>query len=134
MEMGISLDYSKRSALMKIDHLIRNSLLFLEEKYGFQYKYINNRGNYYIYENKHGVFQYYEWAQFGENEFTVRTDQEIKTIDMLNESPKLMGHFVNENRGFKRLFSKTDEKYWDIIHQIVENEINKSGTLFGIRL
>lgn len=119
---------------MKTEEMIRKKLKFLEEEHHFRYQYFFESGNHYIYENDYGTFIYYEWQEFGEKEFTIKTNQEIKTINMLHENPKLMGEFQNKYRGLRGLFKNNKEEYWNIIRDIIKEEIDKNGSLFGIQI
>lgn len=67
-------------------------------------------------------------------EFTINTNQEIKSLDMLFEYHQLMTSFKLKKKSIKILFKSSDNEYWIIIGKIKKEEINKTGTLFGLKL
>lgn len=119
---------------MSTETIIRNSLQFLEKEYNLQFEVINDRGMHYIYKNKFGYFEYFEWSQFQESRFTRNSNFECKNIDMLIENPKIYGKFNSKKRGFLGFFKDYRIEFWQTIAEIIKNEINKSGTLFGLKL
>jgi len=119
---------------MTTEKIIRYSLSFLESEYHLEFEFIQNRGDHYLYKNKFGRFEFYEWRQFQEASFFVYANEECKTIDMLIEQPKEIGEFQQKQRGLKRVFVDNRKEYWDIIASIIKNEISKNGDLFGLKL
>lgn len=119
---------------MTKEKLIRTNLIFLEEKFNFKYSYTSEGGNNYFYTNEFGTFRYYEWEQFGEKEFTIKTNQEIKTLDTFFEYHKLMSSFKFKKKSLKNLFKNMNNEYWYTIGEIIKEEIAESGSLFGLKL
>lgn len=119
---------------MTTEKIIRSSLLFLEKEYQFEFELVSEQGNRYIYKNKFGHFEYYEWRQFQETSFSVYANNECKTIDMLHVNPKIIGEFQQKNKGLKGFFSDNRKEYWNIIANIIKNEIATSHNLFGLKL
>jgi hypothetical protein len=119
---------------MTTEDIIRSSLSFLEKDYHLEFFSFRDRGNHYIFSNPKGRFEYFEWSQFQETRFCVYANEECKTIDMFLENPKLIGKFQQKNRGLKAFFGDNRKEYWKIIGEILRNEIEKNGTLFGLEL
>ncbi len=119
---------------MKTKNIIRDALLFLEKEFHLEFQLIEERGNYYIYKNKFGRFEYYEWSQFQEAEFRVNANDECKTIDMLFIDPKKMGVYQKKNKGLRGFSRDGREEYWKIVANIIRSEIEKNNSLFGLRL
>ena len=116
---------------MKTKKLIEKELEFLIYDYGFKYTYVQSRGCSYIYENNYGVFKYYEWEQFSEKEFSVSFDYEFKVINFQLENPKLYSNYL---RAKKKIFYDSKKIYWEMISKILKEEIQKSNTLFGLKI
>lgn len=119
---------------MRLEEIIRNSLNFLELEYGFKYEVSKDRGVTYTYINKYGKFEYYQWQQFDESRFIIYYKGESRIINMFHESPKKIGNFNFESKGFKGLLKDSRQEYWKIIAEIIKNNISETGSLFGLRI
>ena len=43
--------------------IVKNKLKFLTEEYGFIFEFYNDSGDHYIFINKYGYIEFYEWEQ-----------------------------------------------------------------------
>lgn len=116
--------------------IIENALIFLREYYGFSYNYecVNNGATYFWYYNEYGCFTYYQWEQFQEEEFSVKYNGSHRIIDFSILNPKEICAFYKTHKGIKWLFKDKRKEYWHMIAQLIKNEIQKTGTLFGIKI
>jgi len=123
-----------RKAYMTTENIIRSSLIFLEEEYHFKFEIIKDQGTHYVFKNKYGRFEYYEWKQFQESSFCIYANDECKTIDMLQENPKIIGKYWQQNKGLKGFFCDNRREYWIIIANILKKEIKNTSFLFGLKV
>lgn len=119
---------------MRIETIIRNSLKFLEDDFNFKYEVSRDKGTTYTYTNKYGRFEYYQWQQFGESRFSVFYEEEYKIVNMFHESPREIGKFNSQSKGFKIFLKDRRQKYWYMIAKIIKSNIKDTGTLFGLRV
>ena len=114
--------------------IIKNKLNFLIEEYGFTFEFINDWGCHYIFNNKNGCIEFYEWAQFNESAFFVNYDMISKKINLIEEYPKIVAHFYKTHKGIKWFFKDDREDYWQMISEIIKIEINNNKSIFGLKL
>ena len=116
--------------------IIENALKFLCNEYNFSYEYYTPNGNadYCKYSNQYGKFTYYEWMEFGEREFSVIYNQQFRKININEEYPKMVSEFHHSHKGIKWFFKDKRKDYWEMIANIIKNEITATGTLFGIKI
>ena len=119
---------------MRTEKIIRNSLNFLEDDYNFKYEVSRDKGTTYTYTNKYGRFEYYQWQQFDESRFSVFYDGEHKIVNMFHESPKEIGKFNFQSKGFIGFLKDRRQEFWKIIAEIVKSNIKDTGLLFGLRV
>ena len=121
---------------MSDKEIIETALNFLVIDHGFSYEYNTPNGNaeYFKYKNKNGCFAYYQWVQFGEYEFSVTYDQTFRKIQLFEEYPKYFAFFKNKHKGIKWLFKDSRKDYWEMISNIIKDEIASKGSLFGIQM
>ncbi|MDY6141669.1 MAG: hypothetical protein SPI52_02975 [Bacilli bacterium] len=113
--------------------IIKNKLKFLIEEYGFTFEFNNERGNHYIFNNKNGSIQFYEWRQFNELAIFVKYDLISKKINLIEEYPKIVSQFNQSHKGLKWFFKDDREDYWEMISKILKIEIDKKS-IFGLKL
>ncbi len=101
-------------------------MIYTHEKKGNQ--------NYYYFSNDFGRFTYYEYRQFGEQEFTILANGSLKTINMFNENPQVYSKFKQEHKGIRFFFKDMRQDYWKMIAEIIKLEIDSTGSLFGLRI
>ena len=116
--------------------IIEAALNFLVVDYGFSYEYhsLNGKEEYFQYKNNHGCLTYYQWAQFGEQEFSATYNQTFRKIQLFEEYPKYFASFKSKHKGIKWLFQDSRKDYWEMISNIIKDEIASTGALFGIQI
>ncbi len=115
-------------------NIIKNKLNFLIDEYDFTFEFNNNEGNHYIFNNKNGFIEFYEWEQFNESAIFVKYDMISKKINLIEEYPKMIGKFHQDHRGIKNLFKDNRNDYWEMISKIIKIEINNNKNIFGLEL
>lgn len=120
---------------MNVNDIIKSNLDFLVKDYQFEFSYLNGRGENYLYKNKYGYFNYYEWEQFGEYEFSVKiSNQESKIINFFEYYPKQISSFNSNHTGIKWLFKDKKKDYWKMIADLIKLEIANNHCLFGLKI
>ena len=114
--------------------IIKNKLKFLTDQYNFIFEFSNIFGDHYIFKNRNGYIEFYEWAQFNESEFFVKYDMISKKINLIIEYPQIMGEFKQNHKGFKWLFKDKRHDYWEMIANIIQTEITINNNIFGLKL
>lgn len=114
--------------------IIKNKLKFLTDEYDFIFEFNNIRGNHYIFKNKNGFIEFYEWQQFNESSIFVNYDMVSKRINLIEEYPKIVGEFNQHHKGVKWLFKDERYDYWEMISKIINIEINTNNNIFGLSL
>ena len=116
--------------------IIEAALNFLVVDYGFSYEYhsLNGKEEYFQYKNNYGCLTYYQWAQFGEQEFSATHNQTFRKIQLFEEYPKYFASFKSTHKGIKWLFQDSRKDYWEMISNIIKEEIASTGALFGIQI
>ena len=114
--------------------IVKSKLGFLADKYNFTFEFNNARGNHYIFKNKNGYIEFYEWQQFGESAIFVKCNMISKKINLIEEYPKIIGEFNGSHKGLKWLFKDERYDYWEMISNIIQAEINTSNNIFGLEL
>ncbi|MBQ7761832.1 MAG: hypothetical protein IJ400_07235 [Clostridia bacterium] len=114
--------------------IIKNKLKFLIEEYGFTFEFNNDRGNHYVFNNKNGYIEFYEWKQFNESAIFVKYDMISKKINLIEEYPKVVGQFYKIHKGVKWLFKDERNDYWEMIAKIIATEINNKKSIFGLKI
>lgn len=120
---------------MEFVDLVKDSFGFLIRDYGFEFSYNNEWGDHYFFRKPDQTFEYYEWPQFGEYEFHIIGNNAYITIYVWDKYRKEIKQFKKQHRILK-IFTKADwfPAYYDTIANIVKNEIETTGTLFGLKL
>lgn len=119
------------------DKFVKTALQFLVDDYGFTYQFYSTNGcdEYYNYRNKYGCFMVNQWKQFDDLDFFV-TDSHGKRRILLQEYyPNELNEFRKTHKGFMwslAKFSRPD--YWDTLKMILQKEIERTNTLFGLKL
>ena len=114
-------------------NIIKNKFNFLINEYNFTFKFNNESGNHYIFKNKNGYIEFYEWPQFDEFAIFVKYDMISKKINLIEEYPKIIGRFNQEHKGIKWFFKDKREDFWEMISKIIKIEIvNKN--IFGLKI
>ena len=103
-------------------------------EYDFTFDYNNIDGNHYIFKNKYGYIEFYEWEQFNESSIFVKYDMISKRINLIEEYPKVIGKFNQTHKGFKWFFKDKRDDYWEMISEILKLEINSKNNIFGLKL
>ena len=116
---------------MQTQELIEKYLGFLKKDYNFEYSWSNKRGTIYLFENKYGSIKYYEWQQFNEKEFSIIIENQIKTIDFKIEYPEKYAEYLKSR---KSIFKDSKDFFWKMVSDIIKEEIEKKGNIFGLRL
>ncbi|MBQ8040797.1 MAG: hypothetical protein IJ274_13200 [Lachnospiraceae bacterium] len=114
-------------------NIVKNNLQFLIDKYGFTFEFNDIRGEHYIFKNKNGYIEFYEWEQFDESAIFVKYDMIAKKINLIEEYPKMIGEFSQRHKGFKWFFKDKRYDYWEMISKIIQIEINNKS-IFGLKL
>lgn len=117
---------------MTTKDIIEKKLFFLINEYGFDFEFNNISGNHYIFKNKNGHIEFYEWKQFGEFAILVKYDMISKTINLVEEYPKMIGQFNQNHKGIKWLFKDDRNDFWEMISKIIKNEIRNKKSIFGL--
>lgn len=113
--------------------IVKDKLKFLIEEYGFIFEFNEDRGDHYIFKNKNGYIEFYEWQQFNESAIFVNYDMISKEIKLLLEYPKIVGRFNQMHKGLKGFFKDRRKNYWEMISKIIKIEISKKN-IFGLRV
>lgn len=114
--------------------IVKSKLNFLIDKYDFIFEYNNEQGFHYIFKNKNGFIEFYEWPQFNESEIFVNYNMISKKINLIVEYPKIVGKFYQEHKGIKWFFKDKRYDYWEMISEIIKVEINNNESIFGLKL
>lgn len=123
--------------IMTDKEIIEEALKFLVVDYGFTYEYHsqhNGNEEFYKFVNEFGYFQYYEWSQFKDSEFSVVCNQEFKIIRLFDEYPQIFSMFNKRHKGVKWFFKDQRKDYWTMIASILRLEIKTKGSLFGLKI
>lgn len=114
--------------------IIKNKLSFLIDEYCLNFEFINDSGNHYIFINKNGYLEFYEWQQFNESAIFVKYDMISKKINLFEEYPKIVAQFNQTHKGIKWFFKDSTEDYWQMISEIIKIEIDNYKSIFGLKL
>lgn len=114
--------------------IIKSRLKFLIDEYDFAFEFNNIRGNHYIFKNRNGYIEFYEWQQFDESAIFVNYNMISKKINLITEYPKIMGEFNQSHKGFKHFLKDERYDYWEMISNIIQIEINTNNNIFGLKL
>ena len=114
--------------------IIKNKLNFLIDEYDFTFEFNNISGNHYIFKNKNGYIEFYEWEQFNESAIFVKYDMISRKINLIEEYPKIIGEFNNSHKGLRWFFKDQRYDYLEMISKIINNEINTNKSIFGLKL
>lgn len=120
---------------MGIDEIICNNLDFLIDDYGFVFKYNTNGYEDWCYlSNRFGSINWYSWEQFGEYELTITINGREKLF--LDSDRKLNYTPLKIKRIslIERFFRDSRQIYWQRIAIAFKQEIEATGTLFGLKL
>ena len=112
--------------------IVKNKLGFLIDKYSFSFEFNNIRGNHYIFKNRNGHIEFYEWKQFDESEIFVKYDMISKKINIVEEYPQIVTKFNKTHKGIKWFFVDDRNDYWEMISDIIKKEIDKKQSIFGL--
>ncbi|MBE6592830.1 MAG: hypothetical protein E7642_02415 [Ruminococcaceae bacterium] len=119
---------------MATQDIIKKHLDFLIYQYGFEFEYVCNEGEHFIFKNQWGYFKYYQWSQFGEEEFSVKIGSNFRTIKLYEEYPQIVGQFNQNHKGFKWFFKDSRDDFWLMVAAIIKDEINLKNSIFGLPL
>lgn len=114
--------------------IINKKLAFLIDEYDFSFEFINDWGNRYVFKNRYGNIEFYEWEQFNESAFFVAYDLISKKINLIEEYPKIFGLFNQDHKGIKYFFKDYRNDYWEMISKIIKLEIKNTKTIFGLKI
>ena len=114
--------------------IIENKLGFLIKEFGFDFVFNNISGDHYIFRNKNGYIEFYEWEQFGESSIVVKYGQISRIVHLFEEYPKVVGQFNQTHKGIKWFFKDKRNDYWEMISQIIRIEINNKKSIFGLNI
>ena len=116
--------------------IISKSLGFLMSEYSMKFIYNTNGNEYFYYfQNNNGSFNYYEWPQFGDKQFSVVINNiGKKLLNFELDYPDLIREYKRKHSGLLWLFKDQRKDYWDTVALIVKQEIQTKGTLFGLKL
>lgn len=114
--------------------IVKNKLNFLIDEYDFTFEYINEMGEHYIFRNKNGLIEFYEWAQFNESAIFVNYYMISKKINLIEEYPRIIGKYHQDHRGIKNFFKDNRNDYWEMISKIIKIEISNHKNIFGLEI
>jgi|GEM_PF-5948708 len=119
---------------MTTENIIKDKLGFLTTNYHLDFEYVENRGSHYIFRNKYGFIEFYEWPQFDESAIFVTYGMVSKNIHLIEHYPKAIGDFYRRHRGIKWFFKDERFDYWEMIANIIKTEISQHNNIFGLDL
>lgn len=121
---------------MTNQEIIRTSLSFLIDIFGFEYKYIcNGIEYYYLFQRANGTFTIYECPQFQDRIFYISIiNHPQRQINIFQDYEQLFEEWNLNHSGIKWFFKDKRKDYWDMIAKLIKSEIEKTDTLFGIKL
>ena len=123
-----------RGSFMTTLEIVENNLKFLTTEYGFVFSHSNSQGDHYIFKNRHGYIEFYEWEQFQDSAVFVNYDMTSKKIDLFLEYPKIVGKFNHNHRGIKWLFKDKRQDYWEMVATVIRMEIENHKSVFGLNV
>ena len=120
---------------MSTEEIICSNLDFLVKNYGFIFKSNTNGKQTWCYlSNDHGSVNWYSWDQFGEYELSLDIYGREKVIlDSFRQLSYTPLHIKRINL-ITRIFRDSRKVYWQRIAIAFKNQINETGTLFGLKL
>lgn len=113
--------------------IIKNKFKFLISNYNFTFEFHNESGNHYIFINKYGSIEFYEWSQFNEFAIFVKYDMISKKINLIEEYPKIISQFNQSHRGIKWFFKDEREDFWEMVSKIIRIEV-ANNSIFGLKI
>ena len=114
--------------------IIEGKLFFLIKEYGFSFEFNNTNGDHYIFKNRNGYIEFYEWAQFGESKILVKHGNVFEEINLIYEYPKEISKFNSSHKGIKYFFKDIRNDYWEMIARIIKLEISDKNSIFRLKI
>ena len=118
-----------------INKVIEINLKFLVDKFNFKFNYFWETPNAkYVFENQYGKFIYLELPQFQEKFFYVEDGQGKREINLYENYSQEYEEWQKNHSGIKWIFKNKDKDIWEFNSKIIRDTINKTGTLFGLKI
>ncbi len=118
-----------------MEKIIADKLAFLIDEYHFKFRFSWTSPNaLYIFENQYGQFVYQELPQFREKCFFVIDSQGKRTIDIYKDNLEDFQAWQKKHSGLKWLLRSKEPDLWDFHASIIRRTIEKTNTLFGLRI